>query len=70
MEKVKVKVAKPFMFNGLFVKPGDEVEMNEERAVNHMRAGDLERNEEVISKIKARREASANAALADAKGEW
>lgn len=68
--RVLVKVLKPFMYNGVFVKPGDKVEFNEERAVNHMRAGDVERQEELIAKIKSQREAKAEAAIADAKAEW
>lgn len=58
------------MYNGTLVKPGDEIEMNDERAANHMRAGDVERDEKVVEIIKARRLAAANAAAADASGTW
>lgn len=70
MQKLKVKILRAFKYNGEFVAPGQEVEMNEERAANHMRAGDIERNEELISKIKAQREAAATAAIADARKDW
>ena len=60
----------PFMYNGSFVREGDEIDMNEDRAVNHMRAGDVERDEELIQKIKDRRTAAAQAAIADAGGDW
>ena len=70
MERVKVKVAKPFMYNGNLLDVGSEVEMNDERAANHMRAGDVERDERLILIIKARREAAASAAIADARGDW
>lgn len=70
MERVKVKIAKPFMYNGVMVQPGDEVEMFADRAYNHMRVGDVERDENVVSEIKAKREAAAKAALADAQKDW
>jgi len=50
--RVMVKILSPFKYNGTFVQAGDVVEMNEDRAVNHMRVGDVERNEELIAKIK------------------
>lgn len=68
--RTKVKILKPFQYNGQFVHPGDEVDMNEERAVNHMRAGDVDRDEVLINKIKTRRVAAAEAAKADAGGDW
>lgn len=68
--RVTVKVLKGFMYNGTMLKAGDSVEMNEDRAVNHMRAGDLERDEKVVEKVKARRLGAAKAAQADASGDW
>ncbi len=68
--RVLVKVLKPFKYNGEFVDVGQMIDMNESRAVNHMRVGDLERNEELIEKIKQQRVAAAEAARADAEGEW
>jgi len=70
MERVKVKIIRPFKYNGTFVEAGQEVDMNEERAVNHMRVGDVERNENLIKKIKERRAAAADAAKADANKDW
>jgi len=70
MERVKVKIVRPFKYNGQFVEAGQEVEMNEDRAVNHMRVGDVERNEDLIKKIKERRAAAADAAKADAQKDW
>jgi hypothetical protein len=67
---IKVKILKAFKYNGTFVEPGQVVDMNEARAVNHMRAGDVERDEALISKIKAQREAEATAAIADARKDW
>jgi hypothetical protein len=69
-DRVVVKILKPFMYNGSFVREGDEVEMNEARAVNHMRVGDVERNEDLIKKIKEQRTSAAQAAIADAEGDW
>ncbi len=68
--RVMVKILKPFKYNGNFVEEGQLVEMNESRAVNHMRVGDIERDEELIKKIKDQRTAAANAAIADAGGDW
>ena len=68
--RVLVKILKAFMYNGSFVREGGEIDMNEDRAVNHMRAGDVERDEELIQKIKDRRTAAAQAAIADAGGDW
>ena len=68
--RVMVKIIRPFKYNGTFVEAGAEVEMNEERAVNHMRAGDVERQEPLIEKIKQRRIAAAEAAKADAGLDW
>lgn len=68
--KVKVKILKSFMYNGIDLAPGDEVEMNFSRAVNHMRVGDVERDEELIATIKAERIARAEAAKKDAQGDW
>lgn len=68
--RVLVKVLKPFKYNGEFVDVGQEINMNEDRAVNHMRVGDLERDESLIEKVKARRIAAAEAAKSDAAGEW
>lgn len=70
MNKIKVKVLKPFQYNGVYVGVGEEVEMNEERAVNHMRVGDVERNEQLIIKIKEQRAAAAEAVIADAQKNW
>ena len=69
-EKINVKIAKPFMFNGQMLNVGDEVEMNASRAVNHMRVGDVERDEDLIAEIKASRIADAKSAQADAEGDW
>lgn len=68
--RVQVKVLKGFMYNGSMVNPDDVIEMNLERAVNHMRVGDVERQEDLIEKVKASRVAAAEAAKADAEGEW
>ena len=68
--RTTVKILRPFKYNGQFVQEGQMVDMNEDRAVNHMRAGDVERNEELIIKVKQRRQAAAEAAAADAKGDW
>lgn len=65
-----VKVLKAFKYNGEFVYEGDVIEMNENRAVNHMRVGDLERDEALIEKIKQERIAAAEAAAKDAGGDW
>lgn len=70
LERVNVKVLKPFMYNGSFVKEGEEIDMNESRAVNHMRVGDLSRDETLINKVKAERLGAAKAAQADAEAEW
>ncbi len=58
------------MYNGTMVQEGEQVEMNDERAVNHMRVGDVERDEALIDKIKSKRHAAATAAIADAEGSW
>lgn len=68
--RVLVKIVRPFKYNGVFVSEGDEVEMNEDRAVNHMRIGDVERQDELIKKVKDRRIAAAEAAKGDALGDW
>lgn len=68
--RVLVKVIKPFKYNGEFVEEGQTIEMNEARAVNHMRVGDIERDEDLIQKIKDQRTAAAEAAIADAGGDW
>lgn len=70
MKRINVKILKPFMYNGTMLQIGDVVEMNDERAVNHMRAGDVERDEGLINEIKERRSAAAEAAMDDAKGDW
>lgn len=70
MQKIKVKILKSFFYNGILVKEGDEVEMNKERAVNHMRAGDIKRDEQLIKKIKEQRLAAAEAAKSDALEDW
>jgi hypothetical protein len=70
MTKVKIKILRPFQYNGKFVNEGDEIEMNEERAVNHMRVGDVERDEQLIKKIKEQRQAAAEAAIVDAQANW
>lgn len=69
-KRVTAKIAKPFMYNGVLLEVGQEVEMNIERAVNHMRVGDVERDEDAINEVKAARQAAAEAATADAKGDW
>lgn len=68
--RVNVTVKSGFMYNGTFVTEGEVIEMNIDRAVNHMRAGDIERDEELIAKVKDDRVAKAKAAQADAEGEW
>lgn len=68
--RVMAKILKPFKYNGEFVQAGDVVEMNEERAVNHMRVGDIERQEDLINKIKQQRIDAADAAKSDAGGDW
>lgn len=68
--RVLAKVLKPFQYNGVQLKEGDVVDFNEERAVNHMRAGDVERNEALINKIKQRRIDAAEAAKSDASQDW
>lgn len=68
--KVRATILRPFKYNGEFVQAGDVVVMNEERAVNHMRVGDVERQEDLIAKVKERRIAAAEAAKADAGGDW
>lgn len=68
--RVMAKILVPFQYNGTMLKVGDVVEMNEERAVNHMRAGDVERDEALISKIKQRRVDAAEAAKSDANADW
>lgn len=70
MEKVKVKIVKPFMYNGKMLSKDEEVEMNIARAVNHMRVGDVERDEVLVDRIKQERIAAAEAAKADAQGDW
>ncbi len=70
LERVSVKIAKAFQYNGSFVREGDEVDMNESRAVNHMRVGDVVRDESLINKVKAERLGAAKAAQADAEAEW
>lgn len=70
MKRVNVKILKPFVYNGMMLQTGDVAEMNDERAVNHMRAGDVERDEGLINEIKERRTAAAEAAMDDAKGDW
>jgi hypothetical protein len=69
-KRITAKIVKPFIYNGALLEAGQEVEMNIERAVNHMRVGDVERNEEAIGEVKASRQAAAEAAQADAKGDW
>lgn len=70
-KRVKVKILKPFMYNGKMLEVDQEdVDMNIERAVNHMRVGDVERNEEVVNEVKQARLDAANSAAADAKGDW
>jgi len=69
-ERVKVEILKSFMYNGKRVQPGDIVEFNEDRAVNHMRAGDIKRDESLIKKIKEQRIAEAEALKTDAQKEW
>lgn len=69
-KRVTAKIAKPFMYNGELLAVGQEVDMNIERAVNHMRVGDVERDEDAINEVKAARQAAAEAATADAKGDW
>jgi len=70
-KRVKVKILRPFMYNGELLKEGQEdVDMNIERAVNHMRAGDVERQDDVIAEVKQARSAAADAAKADAEGDW
>lgn len=68
--RVKVTVKSAFMYNGTFVKEGDVIDMNEERAVNHMRVGDLERDEALITRIKEKRAAAAKQLQDDAEGDW
>lgn len=68
--RVMVVVLRPFKYNGTFVQEGDTIEMNQDRAVNHMRVGDLERDDELIQQVKDRRIAAAEAAKGDAEGDW
>ena len=68
--RVMVVIAKPFMYNGNLLKVGDKVEMNRNRAVNHMRVGDVERDDVLIAEVKQVRVDAAEAAKADAQGEW
>ncbi len=68
--RVMVTIKTGFMYNGTFVNEGEVVEMNVDRAVNHMRVGDVERDEELIAKVKEARTAKAKAAQADAEGDW
>lgn len=68
--RVLVKIIKPFKYNGEFVQEGQEVEMNEDRAVNHMRVGDVERQDDLINKVKQRRIDAAKAAQDDASRDW
>lgn len=70
MEKLKVKVLKPFMYNGTMLRYGQEVELDFNRAVRHMRFGDVERNEDAIKTYKARLEAEAQAQIESAKSDW
>lgn len=58
------------MYNGQMVVAGAEVEMNENRAVNHMRVGDVERQEKLVERVKQRRLGAAKAAQKDAEGKW
>lgn len=69
-KRITVKILRPFMYNGKYVEAGSDVEMNIERAVNHMRVGDIERDENAIAEVKQARQAAAEAAAADAKGDW
>lgn len=48
----------------------EEVELDFNRAVRHMRVGDVERNEEAIKTYKARLEAEAKAQIESAKSDW
>lgn len=46
---MKVKIKRPFIYNGAALRPGDEVEMADpKRAVRHMLAGDIERDEKAV----------------------
>lgn len=69
-KRITAKVLKPFMYNGTLLEVDQEVDLNIERAVNHMRVGDVERNEDAIAEVKAYRQAAAESAQADAKGDW
>ena len=69
-EKVKVTIRQPFMYNGTLAKVGDVVDMYDERAYNHMRAGDVERDEAIIATVRQRRLAAAEAAHKNASESW
>lgn len=68
--RVLAKIVRAFMYNGTMLEVGQSVDMNEERAVNHMRAGDVERDNALVEKVKNRRLEAAKAAQADAEGNW
>lgn len=70
MDKVTVTIVNPFMYNGTMLKAGDEVELPRDRAVNHMRVGDVERDDALIEAVKQERKAKAEAAIADANKDW
>lgn len=46
---MKVKIRRPFIYNGAVLRPGDEIDMpDNNRAVRHMLAGDVERDDRAI----------------------
>jgi len=67
---LKVKIIRPFMLSGLMLEAGAEVELEFKRACRHMRAGDVERNEEAISEYKDGQLADAKAKIKDAEKDW
>ncbi len=62
---MKIKVKAPFMYNGKMLQAGDEEEMNEDKAVRHMRAGDLEKDQKAIEKYKNKMIAKHEAQIKD-----
>lgn len=67
---LKVKIIRPFMESGVMLEAGKEAELEFKRACRHMKAGDVERNEEAITEYKNSQISDAKAKIKDAEKDW
>jgi len=65
-----VKVINPWLYNGVMLKEGEDIELNFNKAIRHMKVGDVERDEDGIKRYKATQKSNAEAQLRDSQADW